>query len=83
MANGFNLKVYGTQRGETIAATPTYPTVGVSNTVVAAVEPYVNTQLSITDGAKVILKAANVNGGLPTAYLSNADVAAVLALWNA
>jgi hypothetical protein len=82
MANSFNLKVYGTQRGDVIAAETSYPTIAVSDTAVAAVEPYVNATLSITNGSKVILKASNVNGGLPTAYLSNTVFATVVSDWN-
>ena len=82
MANSFNLKVYGTQRGDVIAAETSYPTIAISDTAVAAVEPYINATLFIANGAKVILKASNINGGLPTAYLSNTAFATVVTDWN-
>jgi hypothetical protein len=80
--NGFLAKIYATENAGVVTDVLTYPTIGIGSQSVGAVEPYVNTGKGIADGAKIILKASNINGGLPQAYISNSTVSAIVTLWN-
>lgn len=82
--NSFTVRSYGEQNGNQFSATPDYPNVQIATQdAVAAIFPYVNANLYITNGSRVVFKNASENFGLPTAILSNADVATLTALWNA
>lgn len=80
---GFVVNSYGEIANGQLTSTPTYPDVTLGVEAVAAVVPYVDANLGISAGAKIIMFNANVNGGLPSAYVTATTVADITTAWNA
>lgn len=82
VTRGFTVNQYGQLFGEQLTATPTYPDVAVASEWVGLVEPYVNSDLGISNGAKIIFANASMNNGMPTAVVTATTVADVLTAWT-
>lgn len=82
VTRGFSVNQYGQFFGEQLQATSTYPDVAVASDWIGLVEPYVNSDLGISDGAKIIFANAAVNNGMPTAIVTATSVSTILTAWT-